>query len=191
QSTRHQPPSAQHLTISRGAALYIGALLGPGLLLLPGLAAAQAGPAAIVAWLAMLALSGLFAAVFSALRQRFPSAGGVMGYVAAGLGPRAGLVPGWSFLAAVVGGAPTVCLIGASYLTGLTGGGYLARAAAAAMLLLTVLALAAGGLRASTGAQLLLVGLLIGVVAVAVGGAGPAAPPAPSAPLRPPRPAVV
>jgi amino acid efflux transporter len=174
-STRHQPPSPQHLTTARGAALYIGALLGPGLLLLPGLAAAQAGPAAIVAWLAMLALSGLFAAVFSALGQRLPSAGGVMGYVAAGLGTRAGLVTGWSFLAAVVGGAPTVCLIGASYVTGLTGGGYLARAVAAAMLLLTVLALAAGGLRASAGAQLVLVSLLVGVIAVAIAGSAPAA----------------
>ena len=36
--------SQQHLTTSRGAALYIGAILGPGLLLLPGLAAAEAGP---------------------------------------------------------------------------------------------------------------------------------------------------
>ena len=174
-SPRHPAAPARHLTTSRGAALYIGALLGPGLLLLPGLAAAQAGPAAIVAWLAMLALSGLFAAVFSALGQRLPSADGVMGYVAAGLGTRAGLVTGWSFLAAVVTGAPTVCLIGASYITGLTGGGYLARAAAAAMLLLTVLALATGGLRASAGAQLVLVGLLIGVVTVAVADSAPAA----------------
>src|SRR6266516_6628196 len=75
----------QHLTTSRGAALYIGALLGPGLLLLPGLAAAEAGPASILAWLALLGLSGLFAAVFSALGRHNPSAGGVIGYVTAGL----------------------------------------------------------------------------------------------------------
>ena len=31
-------PTLQNLTIPRGAALYIGAILGPGLLLLPGLA---------------------------------------------------------------------------------------------------------------------------------------------------------
>jgi amino acid transporter len=79
----------QHLTTSRGAALYIGALLGPGLLLLPGLAAAEAGPASILAWLALLILSGLFAAVFSALGRHNPSAGGVIGYVTAGLGARA------------------------------------------------------------------------------------------------------
>jgi len=163
------------LTTSRGAALYIGAILGPGLLLLPGLAAAEAGPASILAWLALLGLSGLFAAVFSALGRRIPSAGGVMGYVTAGLGPRAGRATGWMFLAGVVGGAPIVCLIGASYVTDLTGGGQLARAAVAAALLLTVIGLAAGGLRASAAAQLVLVSLLTGVVVVAVAGSATAA----------------
>ena len=162
--------SEQYLTTTRGAALYIGALLGPGLLLLPGLAAAQAGPASVLAWLALLCLSGLFAAVFSALGRKLPSAGGVMGYVAAGLGPRAGLIAGWSFLTGVVGGAPVVCLIGASYVTTLTGGGLVTRAAVAGGLLVVVLALAAGGLRASAGTQVVLVSVLIGTVVVAVAG---------------------
>jgi amino acid efflux transporter len=170
-----QSSKNQHLTTSRGAALYIGALLGPGLLLLPGLAAAEAGPASILAWLALLILSGLFAAVFSALGRRGPSAGGVIGYVTAGLGPRAGLATGWMFLAGVVCGAPIVCLIGASYVTDLTGGGQLARAAVAAGLLLTVVGLAAGGLRASAAAQLVLVSLLTVVVIVAVTGSAGAA----------------
>jgi amino acid efflux transporter len=175
QISTNQPAAAPSLTTSRGAALYIGALLGPGLLLLPGLAAAEAGPASILAWLGLLVLSGLFAAVFSTLGRRIPSAGGVMGYVAAGLGPRAGRATGWVFLAGVVGGAPIVCLIGASYVTDLTGGGQLARAAVAAALLLTVIALAAGGLRTSTAAQLVLVSLLTGVVVVAVAGSATAA----------------
>ena len=173
-TTSNQPAAAQHLTTARGAALYIGAILGPGLLLLPGLAAAEAGPASILAWLALLALSGLFAAVFSALGRHIPSAGGVMGYVTAGLGPRAGRATGWLFLAGVVAGVPIVCLIGASYVTDLAGGGQLARAAVAAGLLLTVIGLAARGLRASTTAQLVLVGLLTGVVVVAVAGSAAA-----------------
>ena len=56
----------------------------------------------------------------------------------------------WWFLAGVIAGAPIVCLIGASYVTALTGGGPLARAAVAAGLLLAVLGLALGGVRAST-----------------------------------------
>ena len=164
------PQAPPHLTTTRGAALYIGALLGPGLLLLPGLAVAAAGPASLLAWVALLVLSALFAVVFAAFGLRFPSAGGVIGYVTAGLGARAGLVAGWSFLTGVVAGAPVVCLIGASYITQLSGGGRLARAAVAALLLLVLLALAKGGLRTSAVAQLLLVGVLVGVVAVAVAG---------------------
>jgi len=169
-TAQNQPGTPPPLTASRGAALYIGALLGPGLLLLPGLAAAEAGPASILAWLGLLILSGLFAAVFSALGRHTPSAGGVIGYVTAGLGSRAGLATGWMFLAGVVCGAPIVCFIGASYVTELTGGGQLTRAAVAAALLLIVVGLAAGGLRASTAAQLVLVSLLVIVVVVAATG---------------------
>ena len=74
-----------------------------------------------------------------------------------------------------MGGAPIVCLIGASYVTELTGGGQLTRAAVAAALLLTVIGLAAGGLRASAAAQLVLVSLLTAVVIVAVAGSATAA----------------
>jgi amino acid efflux transporter len=168
------------LSTVRGAALYIGALLGPGLLLLPGLAAAEAGPASVLAWVALLLLSALFALVFAALGRSLGSASGVTGYVTAGLGERAGRTAGWMFLAGVVTGAPVVCLIGAGYITALTGAnqggnGQLARAGAAALLLLVVLILAACGLRTGSTAQLLLVGLLVVVIGVAVAGSAPAA----------------
>jgi amino acid efflux transporter len=163
------------LSVPRGTALYIGALLGPGLLLLPGLAARQAGPASIVAWAGLLGVSALFAVVFAALGRAHPQANGVAGYTAAGLGPLAGRVVSWCFLAGVIGGAPVVCLIGAGYVTGVTGGGPLARCAVAAVLLLIVLALALGGVRASSTAQLVLVALLIGIIVVAVTGSAPAA----------------
>jgi amino acid efflux transporter len=165
---RPGPGGPGRVSTLRGAALYIGALLGPGLLLLPGLAAAQAGPASVLAWIGLLLLSGVFALVFAALGRGFPSAGGVTGYAAAGLGDRAGRAAGWMFLAGVVTGAPVVCLIGAGYVTELTGGGLPARAGAAALLLLVVLILAACGLRAGSAAQLLLVGLLLAVVGAAV-----------------------
>jgi amino acid efflux transporter len=167
--------ASPRLTTARGAALYIGALLGPGLLLLPGLAAAQAGPASLLAWAGLLGLSALFAVVFTALGRAFPSASGVIGYVTAGLGARQGLAAGWSFLAGVIAGAPVVCLIGAGYLTELTGGGRVGQAVIAAALLLTVLALAAGGMRTSATAQLLMVSLLIVVVIVAVAGSAASA----------------
>jgi amino acid efflux transporter len=154
--------AARTLSVPRATALYIGALFGPGLLLLPGLAAQQAGPASIIAWVALLGLSGIFAAVFAALGRAMPNAAGAAGYAAAGLGPRAAAMTRWWFLAGVVAGAPIVCLIGASYVTALTGGGPVLRAAVAAGLLLAVLGLAVGGVRASTMAQLLLVALSVG-----------------------------
>ena len=179
---RSQP---QPLSVPRGSALYVGALLGPGLLLLPGLAAAQAGPASILAWLALLGISALLAVVFAALGKAFPSAGGVTGYAAAGLGPRAGAAAGWCFLAGVICGAPVVCLIGASYVADLTGGGQSVRCGVAAALLLVVLGLALGGVRATTTVQLVLVGLLIAVVIIAVAGSAPSAHAANWAPFAP------
>src|SRR5712691_6185786 len=173
------------LSVPRATALYIGALFGPGLLLLPGLAAEQAGPASIIAWLALLGLSAIFAAVFAALGKAVPGAAGAAGYAAAGLGRRAATMTRWWFLAGVITGAPIVCLIGASYVTALTGGGPLARAAIAAGLLLAVLGLALGGVRASALAQLLLVALLIAVVVTAVAGSSPAARPANWTPFAP------
>lgn len=172
---RPQPAATLPLSTLRATSLYIGALLGPGLLLLPGLAVAEAGPASVIAWAGLLVLSGLFAAVFGALGRSFPSAGGVAGYVTAALGERAGRATGWLFLAGVVAGAPFVCLIGAGYITALTGGGQVTRAAVAALLLIAVLALAARGLRTSTTAQLLMVGLLVAVVGAAVIGSAHAA----------------
>src|SRR5512146_2356776 len=156
-------PPALPLSVPRATALYIGALLGPGLLLLPGLAAQQAGPASIIAWVALLGLSAIFATVFAALGRKVPGAAGAAGYAAAALGRRAAAMTRWWFLAGVIAGAPIVCLIGAGYVTALTGGGPLLRGAVAAGLLLAVLGLAVGGARASALAQLLLVGLLTAV----------------------------
>src|SRR5207302_1627523 len=65
------------LGVVRGAALYVGALIGPGVLLVPALAAQAAGAASIVAWAALLVLSAPLAIVFAALGVRHPVAGGV------------------------------------------------------------------------------------------------------------------
>ena len=89
------------LGISRGAALYVGALIGPGLLLVPALAVQAAGAASIIAWGALLVLSAPLAITFAALGVRHPVAGGVAAYVREGLGEDAAAVTGGWFLAAV------------------------------------------------------------------------------------------
>ena len=72
------------LGVVRGSALYIGALIGPGLLLVPALAVQAAGGASIVAWAALIVLSAPLAITFAALGIRHPVAGGVSAYVRAG-----------------------------------------------------------------------------------------------------------
>src|SRR4051794_5162180 len=69
------------LTVKQGAALSVGAVLGTGVIALPGLAAQVAGPAALIAWVALIALSAPLAMTFAALGARFPDTGGVASYV--------------------------------------------------------------------------------------------------------------
>ena len=90
------------LSTRSATALYVGAVLGPGVLILPALAAEAAGPASVLAWAALLALSAPLAMTFAALGVRYPEAGGTAAYARAAFGPRDGAVTGWWFLAGVV-----------------------------------------------------------------------------------------
>ena len=74
------------LGLGQGTALYIASVLGTGILVLPGLAAAAAGPASILAVAAVLVLSIPLAGTFAALASRYPDAGGVASYVRRALG---------------------------------------------------------------------------------------------------------
>jgi amino acid efflux transporter len=160
------------MSTPRAVTLYVGALLGPSVLLLPGLAAAIAGPASILAWLGLLAVSGLLAVVFSALGRRYPGRSGAAGFAGAAFCPRAERAVAACFLTGVVLGAPVVCLIGAGYVAQLVGGPQMT-VAIAAVLLLVVVALTVGGGRASAGVQLGLVGVLVVLVVAAAAGSLP------------------
>jgi amino acid efflux transporter len=156
------------LSVPRGAALYIGALVGPGLLLVPSLAAKAAGPASIVAWAALLLLSAPLAITFAALGTRHPVAGGVSAYVREGFGETAAAVTGAWFMTAVVFGGPAVALIGGYYVADLTGSGTGVAVVVGLTMYAVVLAANASGLRLSSGFQLALSAVLVAVVAVAV-----------------------
>src|SRR3954469_3141593 len=118
--------------------MYVGAVLGPGVLFLPALAARAAGPASILAWAALLALSAPLAVTFAALGVRFPEAGGAAAYARAAFGRRAGAATGWWFLSGVMLGAPAVALIGGFYVAELVGAGREAAVPAAAGMIATV-----------------------------------------------------
>ena len=56
------------ISIKRGTALYVGAVLGSGILILPGMTASVAEGNAIVSWLVMIALSIPLAFTFAFYR---------------------------------------------------------------------------------------------------------------------------
>jgi amino acid efflux transporter len=156
------------LSTRTATALYVGAVLGPGVLILPALAAEAAGPASVLAWVGLLALSAPLAIAFAALGVRYPEAGGTAAYARAAFGARAAGVTGWWFLAGVVIGAPAVALIGGFYVAELIGGGREAAVAAAAGMMATVMATNAVGLKSSARLQLGLAAVLAALLLTAV-----------------------
>ncbi|WP_308798801.1 APC family permease [Agromyces silvae] len=109
------------LGLGQGTALYVASVLGTGILVLPGLAAAAAGPASIVAVAAVLVLSVPLAGTFAALAARFPDAGGVASYVRRALGPTAARMTGYWFYFGVCVGAPVVAVLGGEYVVAVLG----------------------------------------------------------------------
>jgi amino acid efflux transporter len=109
------------LGLVQGTALYIASVLGTGILVLPGLAAAAAGPASIVAVAAVLVLSIPLAGTFAALAARYPDAGGVASYVRRALGGTAARMAGYWFFFGVCVGAPVVAILGGEYVVAVLG----------------------------------------------------------------------
>jgi amino acid efflux transporter len=172
QSADVETSSTQHgrLGLVRGSALYIAAVLGTGILVLPGLGADAAGPASILAVGVMLLLSIPLAGTFAALAARFPDAGGVATFVRLALGPTASRMSGYWFLFGVQLGAPVVFTLGAEYLVGALGGPRWLVPIVALAFLLTPAIANWFGLHVSGSLQVFLSGLLVvivvGVVAV-------------------------
>jgi amino acid efflux transporter len=161
------------LGVVRGSALYIGALIGPGLLLVPALAEQAAGGASVVAWAALIVLSAPLAITFAALGIRHPVAGGVSAYVREGVGETAAAITGGWFITAVFLGTPAVSLIGGYYVADLTDSGTAVAALVGLAMFGTVLAANVAGLRVSSSFQLGLSSVLIVVMTVAISTALP------------------
>tara|TARA_Y100000034_G_C6903889_1_gene418874 strand:+ start:2613 stop:4484 length:1872 start_codon:yes stop_codon:yes gene_type:complete len=76
--------------------LAINAIIGTGIFFVPGIAAKIAGPASIVAWIAVAILALLIAACFAELVGMFPKAGGVYEYTKQSFGEFGGFMVGWT-----------------------------------------------------------------------------------------------
>jgi amino acid efflux transporter len=159
---------AGRLTVGQGTALYVGAVLGTGVIALPALAARAAGPASLIAWLGLVILSVPLAMTFAALGARYPDAGGVSTYVRYAFGPRAAAVVGWCFYFAVPAGAPAAAIFSGAYVTNAVGGGQRTMLITGAGLMLIVTVANALGLTVSGRLQLILAVLLVALLLAAV-----------------------
>ncbi|MDJ0356679.1 amino acid permease [Paenarthrobacter sp. PH39-S1] len=164
--------------VLQGSALYISAVLGSGILVLPGLAAAVAGPGSILSVIAVLVLSVPLAGTFAALAARYPDAGGVATFVRLSLGKTAARMAGYWFFFGVCVGAPVVAVLGASYLMAAIGGPRWMIVVVAVLLLIPPFVSNAFGLRVSGRLQLGLAGALVVIVTGVIMVSAPAARPA-------------
>src|SRR5690242_3220998 len=98
-----------------GVALLTGAILGPGILVLPGLAVREAGPASVLAWAVLVLVSVPIALTFAELGVRHPDGGGVATFVARAFGNRPAAAVGWWFYFAIPIAIPAASLVGARY----------------------------------------------------------------------------
>ena len=155
---------SREITWLQGTAMTIGAVIGAGILVLPALAAEEAGPASLVSW----ALMGLFAlpmlAAIAQMSSRFPNSGGVAAYAQQAFGPGMGRLAGFLIFTAVPIGVPPVALIGASYFNSLFGWGPDAAYVTAAAMALLASALNYRSVELSGRTQLCVVGAIVAVL---------------------------
>jgi amino acid efflux transporter len=156
------------LTVAQGTAMYVGAVLGTGVIALPALAAEVAGPASLLAWLGLAVLSAPLAATFAALGARYPDAGGVATYARLAFGERAAIVVGWCFYFAVPVGAPAAALWAGGYVSDALHGGTATTDVTAVALMVVVPAANAFGVRLTGRVQLALAALLTAFLVTAI-----------------------
>jgi amino acid efflux transporter len=161
------PVAGGGLGVPEGAALTLGAVLGTGVISLPALAAHEAGPASLVAWLALVLLSVPLASTFAALGARYPDGGGVATYARRAFGSPVATVTGWCFYFAIPLGAPAAAGFAGAYVADSVGGGRQTQLLTAGALLATVAVMNWYGIRISGRVQLVIAGILALLLAVA------------------------
>ena len=180
--------AAEHggtLGLVPASAIYIAAVLGTGMLFLPTLAIAAAGPASLLAMTAVLILSVPLAGTFAALASRYPDSGGVASFVRRALGPTAARMAGYWFFFGVIIGSPIVGLLAGDYLVALFGGERWLVVPVAALMMIPPFIPNLFGFTVSSRVQLVLTGALVAIVVLVLVLAAPAAEPRNFEPFMP------
>lgn len=102
--------------LPQAIALNIGAVLGSGILLMPGVSAQLSGPASLIAWGVMALFVLPMALSMGLLSSAYPNSAGVSHFATLTFGRKIGALVGWFFLMSVTIGGPIVAIIGAEYL---------------------------------------------------------------------------
>ncbi|RJF84550.1 amino acid permease [Azospirillum cavernae] len=156
--------------------LAIGIVVGAGMLALPGLVYQQAGGWALWSWCLDAVIVAPLLVVFASLGRRFPSAGGVSGFVAEAF-PGAAIGTSYLLLGTFALGIPAIALTGATYIV--QGFGIdsvtapMLTAAVGALLLATGLLATWAGAKVAGRLQDIVVMVLVGCLVLVALGAAP------------------
>jgi amino acid efflux transporter len=156
------------LTVVQGTAMTLAAVLGTGVISLPALAIDTAGPASLLAWVALLVISVPLAFTFAALGARHPDGGGVATYARLAFGERASTMVGWGFFLAIPIGAPVAAGFAASYVADTVGGGRSTEVLVTAAVIVVVAVMNWVGIQVSARVQLAIAGSIATLLLVAI-----------------------
>jgi amino acid efflux transporter len=163
----------RHIGLGHGIALYVSAILGAGVLVLPGQVASSAGPASLLSWAFACAMGVPLAWMFAGLARRYPDAGGVATYVRQAFGPTAGGLTGWLYFIAGSVGQTIVPLTGGYYVAQALGLDQVWAFAVAALILSAAVAANLLGLNVGSRTQLALAGGVAAALALTIAVAVP------------------
>jgi len=166
-------PRTASLSLRQIIPLYIGSVLGSGILLLPGLTADSAGPASLLAWTLMSILAIPMALSMGYLSVKYPHAGGVSYFVTKAFNKEIGMLVGWFFLLSAIIAVPIIALTGAGYVSSAFGIGDTGRYVITAIILTFAVITNFLGMRLTGKVQMTVVVSTISILILAVAGSMP------------------
>ncbi|QES45610.1 hypothetical protein DEJ49_35620 [Streptomyces venezuelae] len=169
-ATPGPPRLVRQLGTSGLVAHYVTSVMGAGVLLIPALAWAEAGPLSLVAWGVLILYSYPFALVFAKLSVGHPTSKGVARFVEAAFGARAGRIAAVFLLLTLLAGNPVLGLAAGRYLLAAVDPAASNRASllAGAAVIVCCVALNLWGIRVSTRAQMVVLGSVVLLLAVVI-----------------------
>ncbi|MDD3575236.1 amino acid permease [Methanospirillum sp.] len=161
-----KPTERSFLRLHHIVALYIGSVLGCGILILPGLSAEIAGPGSLLSWIFVIILAFPMALTMGHLSARFPNDGGVSYFVSLAFNEKLGALIGWFFLVSGIIGVPILALTGAGYIAAAFGLSELIRILIAVSIILFGIMLNYIGIQVSSQVQIIVV---LGTISILIG----------------------